>query len=172
MAAGTRPILFSTPWTPPCSLWWTSSTSLTRLLAYITTWRWVLYASFEGYSVTSYHRGRMDHHPYRWRPRAGVGIGEVSSNPWKNKRVQASLRRDPASLCHTPIGLQTQREEAQGAGGRERRAPEEQGSSCTNSFSKRQTLPQALQKDLHMCSLGGKKNNRCLPGKSLLNISK
>lgn len=63
----------------------------------------------------------------------------------QSNQVQASLQTDPASLFQTPIGLQTQREGSTGSWGGHRRAEEEQGSSCTNSFSMRQNLLRRLQ---------------------------
>lgn len=81
------------------------------------------------------HRGK-DHHPsmtpsYGHGDRSCLLQSAAKHCPSENNPP----RNSPASLCQTPIGLQTQREEAQGAGGQSRgrgRAEKEQGSSCTN----------------------------------------
>lgn len=56
-----------------------------------------------------------------------LGIRSVSPNPRQNKRVQASLQTDPATLCQTPIGLQTEGASTGDGEEEKRRALEEQG---------------------------------------------
>lgn len=67
------------------------------------------------------------------KPHAGMKIRAISSNSMS--KIICASTTDPASLCQTPIGLQTQREEARGRRRAKGRLEEEQGSSCTNSFS-------------------------------------
>ena len=118
MGAGTRPISCSAPWTPPCSLWSTSTTSRRLLLGHITTWRWALCASCNGPFARVFRVSRE-----------GLSLSEQS--PTHLKPPQALSRSDPSlpikpptnPLPPPPVGLQKQREEEeQGSRGRRDRA--------------------------------------------------
>lgn len=145
MAAGTKPILCSTPWIPPCSLWSTSTTFRRLHPAHTTTWKSVPYASCEGCSsVKSSEHGAVDHHPHAtWR-------SERSPPKSMAKIIQASTSLPPNRSCFTlPNSHWTADTEggstAELRGGGQRRAEEEeQGSSCTKSFFK------LFKKDLHI----------------------
>lgn len=124
-----------------------------------------------GLQRKSSEHGGMDHHP-KMTPSCRRGDRSSLLQPMakQSKRVQASLQTDPASLCQTPIGLQTQREEARGAGGDNEELRRSSGVLALIASPYGKSFFTLFKKDLHMYAHLEKK--RLYATQSLWNIAK
>lgn len=88
----------------------------------------------------------------RWHPCAGVEIGAVSSNPWKSNPSEYKPPSKKILLHSANLPLDCRHRGRKHREPGHRRAEEEPGSSCTNSFSYSKSFFMLFKKDLHMCA--------------------
>lgn len=79
-----------------------------------------------------------------------LGLRPASPSPRQNKRVQASLQTDPATLCQTPIGLQTEGARTGGGRRREEELWRSRGVLALVASSHSKSFFKLLKKDLLM----------------------